>query len=102
MRKYSPHRANICFDCQKACGGCSWSALDENGEPKFEPVPGWTAEETIVLGGYYSNGEAKHFPSYHITECPEFVRDEPRTGTDREMQDSAFAWLMAKWRREGF
>ena len=48
----NPHKkGNICFDCENACGNCSWSAVGMDGKLLFEPVPGWTAEKvTINLG----------------------------------------------------
>lgn len=65
-------RANICFRCQKAICGCSWSR-------EFVPVDGWTAEPVIL------KGFGKDVPSYHITACPEFVEDEPRTPEKNEL-----------------
>lgn len=59
---FSSVTTNICFDCKKAVGGCSWSE-------KFEPVEGWKAEPSIIAG---------YIESYYITECPLFERDEPR------------------------
>ena len=42
-------QANICFDCENATGGCSWSALDPvTGKPQFKPVPGWTATPAVL------------------------------------------------------
>jgi hypothetical protein len=66
-------KTNICFDCQNACGGCSWSELDpETGKTRFEPVLGWTAEPvTLNLGWCIER-------TYHITACPQFVPDPPR------------------------
>lgn len=55
-----------CEHCKKFSGGCSWTAIDEDTDRvKFEPVKGWTAEESEV--------------GYHIIDCPEFVSD----GTER-------------------
>ena len=35
-----------CDTCRKACGGCSWTAIDPmTGEVRGEPVPGWTEED---------------------------------------------------------
>ena len=50
----------LCWRCQKACGGCSWSR-------NFEPVEGWEATPTVVKD---SVGD---IDSYKITGCPEFV-----------------------------
>ena len=61
--------ANICFDCQLACGRCSWSGRDPTTwELLFEPVPGWTAKKS----------RKSHNDTYHITACPLFIPDEPR------------------------
>ncbi len=87
---------NICFDCKKACGQCSWSAADPlTGELLFEPVPGWTAEE-VEQNRKYRN----KYPSttYHITACPLFEPDEKRKGlTKGEKQ----AWLAGLRRAYG-
>lgn len=68
-------KGNICFRCQKACGGCSWSAIDpKTNKPKFEPVPGWTAKKVLLcLGSWGSHKSITE--TYHITACPEFVPD---------------------------
>lgn len=70
--------ANICFDCEKACGGCSWSAADPvTGKLLWEPVPGWTAEAvTLKIGG--NQGGARYQETYRITACPEFTPSPKR------------------------
>lgn len=66
-------KANICFDCQKACGGCSWTELDPaTKKPRFEPVPGWTAEKSLLNVGSDRKG-GKWVETYHITACPQFA-----------------------------
>ena len=60
---------NICWDCQKAAGACSWSK-------NLTPVEGWEAEEVPYMM-YHGSGYTVA-STYHITKCPEFVRDEPR------------------------
>lgn len=76
---------NICFDCKKACGGCSWSAVDPiTGKVKFEPAPGWTAEKVMLNSGW-SNGKACFIETYHITACPLFEHDEPRKTNNCEL-----------------
>lgn len=65
-------KANICFGCKNACGGCSWTAVDNTlpGKPiRFEPVPGWTAEPV------YRNVSKQLIKTYAITACPQFVPD---------------------------
>jgi len=56
-------RANICFDCENACGGalCQWA-------DRLEPVPGWTAE--VVSHSY--RGDV--IDTYHVTACPNFIK----------------------------
>lgn len=59
-----------CWSCAKACGGCRWSA-------KFEPVPGWDAEESTIK---YNDGTPKapkirNVRSYIIKSCPEYEHD---------------------------
>lgn len=59
------NRANdLCFRCDNACGGCSWSK-------DFTPVEGWTAEKTKIWIGRTT------IDSYRITACPEFAGKEP-------------------------
>lgn len=89
------HRANICFDCDRACGGCSWSEWDpETKRPRFKPVPGWTAKKSIVRNTATKNGKSKRVPqeTYHITACPLFKPDplgrtEQQDGTDKEYNE---------------
>jgi hypothetical protein len=78
------NRANICFDCKKACGGCSWSEVDPDTKKiRFQPVEGWTATPSKIIAGY-EGGKVTHADTYCITECPLFERDEPRK-TDFKM-----------------
>lgn len=62
---------NICADCDNACGGCSWSAKDpENNKIRYEPIPGWTAEPSVLPG----DGWSKEVHTFHVTACPQFKR----------------------------
>ena len=91
--------SNICFDCKKACGGCPWTEIDpETEHPRFAPVPGWTATETVVnMGGRHSRKEK----TYHITACPLFEKeDERKGGNNCELDLGELRWLLARWRRE--
>lgn len=91
------NNTNICFDCQKACGGCSWSEIDPDTEkPRFQPVEGWTAEPVMMF--LY---EGKRIQTYHITACPEFVKDEHREPMYGELTEEQFAALMSRWRKRG-
>lgn len=70
---------NICFDCKNAVPdseghGCPWSR-------KFEPIPGWTAEPTVLgTGKSYTATD-----TYEITDCPLFDPD------DKDRHDGSMA-----------
>ncbi len=86
-KPHSPqaHRGNICWNCQRAAGGCSWSGLDPKTlEPAFQPVPGWAAERVP----YIIHG-CKPDTTYCITTCPLFLPDPPRktSGGEMELED---------------
>ena len=79
-------KANICIECENACGGCSWSAVDPvTGKLRFEPVPGWEAEEVPIVLGVYGKGIKKVDKTYHITACPQFVKARQKTRNTREL-----------------
>lgn len=65
-------KTNICFDCENACGNCSWSEIDEKGQVRFEPIPGWTAEKTKLYVGDSRASGVRYTDTYHITACPQF------------------------------
>ena len=66
--------ANICFDCKRASGRCPWSETDPvTNKTRFAPVPGWTAQETMLNLGT-SHGKRMWQQTYHITDCPLFER----------------------------
>ena len=57
----------LCWGCQNACGGCSWSDYDER-----KPVDGWAAERVpIKLNGVWGT-------TYNVIACPEFIPDEKK------------------------
>lgn len=56
----------ICFECRKACGGCSWAR-------DFIPVEGWDATPTEI---YIEKAEP--LCSYEVRSCPEFCPDIKR------------------------
>lgn len=64
---------SICWDCAKACGGCSWSK-------DYVPVQGWTATQKNM---YYDKREIE---SYIVHECPMFTPDKPMTKAELERQ----------------
>lgn len=58
-----------CWTCEKATGGCSWTAIDqETGKVMFQPVPGWDATPTRrrLCGKTIME-------SYDIHDCPQYV-----------------------------
>ncbi len=54
-------KETLCWTCQNACGGCSWSR-------SFTPVEGWEAKPT----------KNEQTDSYRVISCPEFIPDEER------------------------
>ncbi len=79
----------LCWDCRKACGGCSWSSY-----PDYEPVAGWTAIGTKIRMN--SNVYAQ---SYIVIACPEFDRDGYDGGA-RRVIGKTDAWAAAAARRK--
>lgn len=78
---------NICFDCQNACGGCSWTEIDPGtNKPRFEPVPGWTAKLVLLNIGAMRD-RARLIETYHVTKCPQFIPDVPRKGDTRQLTE---------------
>lgn len=76
-----PKSNELCFNCQNACGGCSWSALDPaTNKPKYEPVPGWTAKKVMLKVGY-AHGKVTWVQTYHIKACPQYTPDRKRRGS---------------------
>ena len=67
-----PAGATICWKCDNACGGCSWSR-------EFKPVPGWKATRNDVSTSRCVSGKNRRTKteSYIVHECPEFVPDPP-------------------------
>lgn len=79
---------NICFDCTKACGGCSWTEINpDTKHPRFEPVPGWTAKKVLLNVGSHKGGRVV-IETYHITKCPQFTKDRPRKDTNKMLTEA--------------
>jgi len=57
----------LCWSCQRAVKECPWSA-------NFEPVDGWDAEPTKIMG------PCEVIPSYFVKSCPLYDPDpvEPK------------------------
>lgn len=67
-------QTNICMECAKACGKCSWTAVAADGETLlWQPVEGWTAEP-VKISVRNENGVYREIETYHITACPEFEK----------------------------
>lgn len=67
-------KASICFDCERACGGCCWSEVDtETDKIRFQPVPGWKARKTTIK----INNKWEY--SYFVYECPLFIKSPEKT-----------------------
>lgn len=56
-------KEQLCWTCQNACGGCSWSL-------SLTPVEGWTATPSAI------KSVKKDVPTYHIEECPQYIPDK--------------------------
>lgn len=63
-------KPTLCWKCEKACGGCSWSA-------DFDPVKGWTAKRTIIKGDTNENCH-RDIESYIVFKCPLFKDDSEK------------------------
>ena len=69
VRDMVQKNSQLCWLCEKACGGCSWSK-------DFTPVPGWKATPTTMVSSTVNRqGKKKKYyiESYAIHECPEFA-----------------------------
>lgn len=62
-KKPAVKNETLCWDCQNAKCGCSWSRT-------FTPVKGWVAEPTVIT---YKTGDILHkTDSFKVIECPEY------------------------------
>ena len=95
MANTTQNRANICIDCKKACGGCSWSAADPvTGKLLFEPVPGWTAER-VPYSLSTVRGKPRQVFTYIITACPLFEGDERENRHDcKQLSPEQDKWFL--------
>ena len=84
---FTARTTNICFDCQNACGRCSWTEINpDTKRPRFEPVPGWTAKPVLLnVGGM--RDRARLIETYHVTQCPQFIPDGQRKTDGRELTE---------------
>ena len=89
-------RTNICFDCDNACGGCSWSAAGMDGKLLFEPVPGWTAEKVTL-----NWRKGKNDFTYHITACPQFSNTGRKKKPKATMTLEQVEYMIGRLLKEG-
>lgn len=61
-KKREDESGQLCWNCKKACGGCSWSK-------GFVPIVGWDATPHIT-----DEDNERPIHTYHVKSCPEFVR----------------------------
>lgn len=91
-------KASLCFDCKKACGGCCWTAYDDKKRGvRFEPVPGWNAEEVELLM-FASHGRRYTTKTYRVIECPLFDKDDERRGSHLQLTPEQSREFMANIR----
>lgn len=60
------HLHTLCWTCQNACGGCSWS------DRSFTPVEGWDAVPTVL----HAKHTGERVDSFLVKECPQYKADE--------------------------
>lgn len=76
----------LCWSCQNACGGCSWTELNhDTKKPRFEPVPGWNAKPIRKNFGSRKSGPVI-MVTYAIKECPLYIPDDPILIHRKEVQ----------------
>ena len=67
----------LCWTCQNALGGCSWTERDPVTEQiRFQPVEGWLAKKTIRR--YTDDHGFRLVESYDVLYCPSYRPDPPR------------------------
>lgn len=58
-------KETLCWSCENACGGCSWSR-------SLTPVEGWEAKKIKIKGNFYVGAV---LDSYIIKNCPEYKKE---------------------------
>ncbi len=76
MREKCIKKETLCWQCAKACGGCSWS------NKAHKPVEGWTAERRDL----HIQNSSVPVESYVVYDCPEYASDEREHGLDSRAQ----------------
>lgn len=67
-KRYIKRKETLCWDCDNACTGCSWSK-------SLIPVEGWTAKKTRIK---ISSETGEYTDSYFVIACPEFIPTKRR------------------------
>lgn len=75
-------KQTLCWDCRKDGRECPWMR-------DFEPVPGWEAEETLIMATYLPT------KSFHVKQCPLFEPNE------KEEKDESGTVSLSVSRSEG-
>lgn len=65
LKECTQTKANICFDCENACGGCSWSEVDpDTGIIRFELPEGCVAYPAKICRNQNGGVKFKHTELY--------------------------------------
>ena len=81
---------SLCFDCQNAVCGCSWSK-------RFEPVDGWTATPVKIR-----SEQKRYIDSYVVKKCPLFVPDDTWNFIERFCQSHGITRrTFYRWKNAG-
>lgn len=77
--KYNKPKQTLCWTCQNAVLGCSWSK-------HFEPVKGWKAKPTKIK--LATTKKSPYTDSYIVIKCPEYIPDKPRKTPKEKKKDA--------------
>ena len=83
----------LCWDCERACGGCSWTEWDRDTDQiRYEPVPGWTAIPTVLPSNNTFSQDHPSNRSYKVIACPLYVKTLPRESSALELTEAQDRW----------
>ena len=66
--EYVKRDETLCWSCEHACGGCSWS-------DDLVPVKGWVAQSKPIHVGRTQFTEARDEESYFVFSCPRYKKE---------------------------
>ena len=73
----------LCWSCEKACGGCSWS-------DNLIPIKDWKATPTILrFRKPTRNSPVTLVTSYYVCKCPEYKFDNITFNKQTRAQQAA-------------